>query len=357
MTLTSAVLCVLVLGAGGDEVGAGRGAEPAVLTLTPTATPADAVRFDELPPPPKVADDQRLKRFLGALAGGVVGFGATMAMMPLADGGCFGFTAGCTTAGHAVAGMLSPVLTMVGAWAGFQLLGGDGGVLTPVAALLPAALLGMLLMNVARDAGAQTGVQLLPYVVATGLVLAGGSAIALDQRARTLDALGAASEWGRANPGRVALASLVSVLTLGGGAFLTALVGSVCRDAACLPLPIVVGAVMTGASAAATWGVHRGLDGRGTYGATLLGLVIGSAFSFGLAALFGASQSGFTFNPVRNTGSTLVLAEAIGFAALFAAPLALELSHTAAVEGSLPKVSLSAGPTRGGGMVGASMRF
>jgi hypothetical protein len=359
VTLMSAALWVVLTATAGEE------GAPRVMTLEPvgdsstasSAAIADAA-FDEAPPPPRVNEDARVKHFLGALAGGVVGFGATMAMMPLADAGCGGFFGfgGCLTAGHVVAGMLVPLLTLGGAWLGFELMGGDGGLITPSLALLPAAVVGLLLMNVARDAGAESGLQLLPYVIASGVLLAGGAAIALDQRAHTLNALGAGKSAARAAPGRVALTSLVSGLTLAGGALVTGIIASACRDALCAAVDFGVGTILGAGAMAAVWGVHRAMGGRGGFGAALVGFGLGAAMALGAVGLYAGSQ-GFTFNPARNTGSAIVLVEVSTVAALFAPMLALEFSHTAAVEASMPGIALSAAPTNGGGMVGAAMRF
>ncbi|HEY1087406.1 MAG TPA: hypothetical protein VGE37_06920, partial [Archangium sp.] len=74
-------------------------------------------------------------------------------------------------------------------------------------------------------------------------------------------------------------------------------------------------------------------------------------------ALFALSQGSFNFSAIRSTAGSVMFAELAIIAGMFAPVLALELSHTAAVEAGLPKIQFSAAPIRDGGMVGASMRF
>lgn len=353
MTLTSVVLCLVVMGAGADE-----GEDEAPRKGAVIAAPEDAVKFDELPPPPKIDEDRRVKRFLGALAGGAVGFGGALAMTPLGDAGCGSPVFGpCFSGGHAAIAIATPLVTMLGAWIGFRLAGGEGGLATPMVAMLPAGILALLLSVVANQARADTGIQMLPYTVAAGLALIGGSALALEQREETVEELGAAAQWGQATAGRVTLEALVSGLTMGTGALLTGFLASRCFDTACVMLALTSAGVLSLGSVAATWGVHRAMGGRGSFAAGLVGLGLGAAFSFGAIGVYAATGGGLAFNPLRNTGGAIVLVEMISIAALFAPLLALEFSHTALVKASLPKFSLSAAPTAGGGVVGASFRF
>jgi hypothetical protein len=335
-------------------------AEP---SLTPAPEPTKvnpaALQFEEPPPPPKVSDDARVKRFLGALAGGVVGLGATLAIMPAADGACFpGTGITCVNGWHGLLAVLAPFMATTGAWAGFSLMGGDGGWLTPVVAIMPALLVGLGLLSVAREVNAGSVLQLMPFLIASGLVLAGGSALALHLRAQQLERLGAAASWGAAKPGRVALVSLVAGLAAATSALLTGLViGSSFGSPLGLGFGALVAVGGTLGTAAAAWGVHQGLGGRGSFGASLAGLGVGWLVVGGGIALFALSQGSFNFSPLRSTAGPLLFAELAIVAGMFTPVLALELSHTAAIEAGLPKIMLSAAPIRDGGMVGAAMRF
>lgn len=371
MSFTAGIICVLLAAGAGapsdeprwsDEPDLKPGVEgpfgsaqdrPAARASSPKLS------FDALPEPPKASDDARVKRFLGALAGGVVGLGASMALMPLGDNtGCFGGP--CVSALQGFLGILAPLLTVGGAWLGYEVLGGDGGLVTPVLALPPAILLALGLLSVAGAQDASTAVALLPMLVASGAFLVGGAAFSLDLRSRQLERLGAAASWGRAGAGRVAVTALVTMLAVGGAAGMSALLFALGQYSALGFVLVLAGASAgTLAAAAAAWGVHRALDGRGTFGAALLGLGIGWATTFLGVALYALSQGGFstTFSPLRNTSGTILFVELVAASAVFLPVLALEWSHTNAVEGSLPKFSLSAAPIPQGGMVAAAVRF
>lgn len=361
MTLTAAIVC-LALGAGGaasdDPVWSD---EPTATELKPVhperSGATGAVNFDALPPLPQTPDDVRVKRFLGAFTGGVVGLGASLALMPLGDSlGCFGGP--CVSFLHGLVGTFAPLLALGGAWIGFGLMGGEGGLLTPSLALAPAFLVALALLSVARDADSNTALSLMPYLITSGVFLAGGAALALDLRARQLSSLGGAASWGMASAGRVAVTSLVNALTSTGTGFLVALLFAATQFTPIGPVVAILGAA--GGSlgvAAAGWGVHRAMNGRGSYLSSLTGLGLGWVVTMGGLGLYALSQGGFTFSPIRNTAGLLMLVELGVASALFAPTLALEWSHTNAVEASLPKFSFSAAPIAQGGMVSAGMRF
>jgi hypothetical protein len=315
------------------------------------------VSFDALPPAPQTPDDVRVKRFLGAFTGGVVGLGASLALMPLGDSlGCFGGP--CVSFLHGLIGTFAPLLALGGAWLGFALMGGDGGLVTPSLALAPAILVALALLSVARDLDSNSALSLMPYVITSGVFLAGGAALVLDLRARQLSSLGGAASWGMAGAGRVAVTSLVNALTSAGTAFLVGLLFSLTQFSALGPVVGVLGAAVGSLGvAAAGWGVHRAMGGRGSYLSALTGLGLGWVVTLGGLGLYALSQGGFTFNPIRNVGGVLLLAELGVAAALFAPTLALEWSHTNKVEASLPKFSFGAAPISQGGMVSAGMRF
>lgn len=362
MSLSATVICLALSLAAGEP--APRTDGPTVSTSTqlspaPRAPPSGVVNFDELPPPPSIPDDVRVKRFLGAFTGGVVGLGAALALMPLGDGaGCFG--APCVSFVHGLVGTFAPFLALGGAWLGFELMGGDGGLATPAIALAPAILVALGLLSIARETDANTAIALMPYLISSGVMLAGGAALALDMRARQLNQLGTAANWARAPGGRVALTGLVSALAVSGAALISGLLFAAGQFTALGPVMLVAGIVAgTFGAAAAGWGVHRAMNGRGSYWSALASLAIGGLITFGGVALYALSQgSGFaSFSPIRNTAGTMLLVQLGVASAILAPTLGLEWSHTNAIEASMPTFSFSASPTPSGGMVAAGMRF
>lgn len=357
VSFTAGIVCLLLASGGGgtDPIWSD---EPTASELKP-ASKAAAMSFDALPEPPKASDDARVKRFLGALAGGVVGLGGSMALMPLGNGGCFGGP--CVSFVHGLVGLFAPLLSLGGAWLGYELLGGDGGLLTPVLALPPAILIALGLLSIAGAQDANTALALAPFLVASGAFLVGGAALSLDSRSRQLERLGAAASWGKAAAGRVAVTSLVTAVSVLAAAGFSVLLFAVGQYSALGLVLTTVGALAgTFGAAAAAWGVHRGMDGRGTFGSALVGLGIAWLTTFAGLGLYALSQSsgGFPgFNPLRNTSGTILFAELVVASATFLPVLALEWSHTNAVEASMPKFSFSAAPLPQGGMVAAAVRF
>lgn len=349
--------------------------KPAVTTLVMDPPAANhAALFDQEPPQapsPSMAEDGRLKRFLGALSGGVVGLAAGLALMPAGDAttfcgvGPFAPPGGCVGGFHIMSGILAPLLSVTGAFLGYQLMGGEGSLLTAAAAMVPAVLVAMTLLAVAAEAGAMTTLELAPYFVASSAVLVGGAALALDLRGSQLSQLGGAASWGGAASGRVGLSSLVSLLTVGASVAGTTLVGvATCSGAGspafCVPFSAAVGAGLGALSALAVYGVHQALGGRGTLTAAMLGMGVALAMSGAIFGGFFAAAGGpFTtnFSQVRNTSGAILMTEALVIAGTFFPMLALEWSHTNAVKSSLPGISFSAAPVREGGMVAAAMRF
>lgn len=363
MTFTTAALC-LVLGLAGSEPDDAPGADlseerlaPQPKEVAPTkAAPADAVKFDALPLPPTVSDDARVKRFLGAFTGGVLGLAATMALMPLGDSSCFGGR-GCLAGSQVVFGAVAPFVSAFGSWLGYTIAGGEGGLMTPFLAIVPAGVLALILSLVANGAGAETVGALMPYFITSGVLLSGGAALALDIRSRQLDRLGRASTWAAAPAGRVAVTSLVSMLTVGAGIAATALVGALCRDGGCIALDVVLGSAAVIGAAAAVWGVHAAMGGRGSFLSALASMAIGTLVTFGAVALYAGGISFSGVGAIRSTASAMVAVEVGMISGIFLPALTLEWSHANAVEASMPSFSFGAAPTSGGGMVAGTMRF
>ena len=361
MTFTTAALCLLLGLAGSepDDTPVRRPLGSSAKEVAPTkAAPADAVKFDALPVPPTVSDDARVKRFLGAFTGGVLGLAATMALMPLGDSSCFVFGRGCVAPGQVVLGAVAPFVSAFGSWLGYTIAGGEGGVLTPFIAMVPAGVLALVLSLVASSAGADTVGALMPYFITSGVLLSGGAALALDLRSRQFARLGRASSWAAAPAGRVAVTSLVSMLTVGAGIGATGLVSALCRDGACIALDVVLASAAVIGAAAAVWGVHAAMGGRGSFLSALASMAIGTLVTFGAAALYAGGISFSSTGAIRPTASLMVAVEVGMISGIFLPALTLEWSHANAIEASMPSFSFGAAPmSGGGGMVAGTMRF
>ena len=342
--LSAAIICVAMSVASVEL-------EPASKPPSPEVT-----NFDALPEVPAISDDARVKRFIGAFTGGVVILGAAMAVMPFVGGPCFGGT--CFGAGQALLGAFAPLLAVGGAWLGFEVMGGDGGLLTPIISIAPAILASLGLLAIAREANVNSAVDLLPYLIAAGVFLAGGSALALDARARQLDDLGAAASWGKARPGRVALTVLTSTLTGLSAVIVSALfVNLISYSAAGAALMVSSAVVGAFGAAAAAWGVHRGMQGRGSLLSAVAGMGLALAVSGAGLGLFALATGGFAGSPIRSPAALTLAISLAATSAMFFPMLALEWSHTNAIEASLPKLSFGVAPTPNGGMVAAGVRF
>ncbi len=300
----------------------------------------------------KVNDEGRVSRFVGAFVGGLVGAAATMAFLPLVDAG--GVFRSVTPAEGAL-GLFTPLAVMLGAFAGYQVMGGDGGLVAPAMMIIPAALVMMLLLS-ALPAQVDTLPTLMPAVLASVGLLAAASAFALDFRQGQLDALGARRAEGSARVGRVAAEVLVNVLALAAtGALFAAALGISSGSTVGGVVAISLGVLGGAGAAAATWGVHLSLGGKGTYLAALLGLLAGAGSGLLVALLAGPATA---FAPLRGSVAVLYAVEAPVLAAVMASSVALEWSHTSAVgEEDGPRFSVGGAPTVGGAMVTAGVRF
>jgi hypothetical protein len=291
----------------------------------------------------------------------VVGLGGTLALVAAVDTGGSCPSRFCPVGpnvGQGLLGLLAPVVSVTAAFAGYQLFGGDGGWLTAAVMMAPALLVGGGLLAIANQVSGTGTLELMPMLIASGAFLAAGSAAALHFRSRQLASLGAARAWGEASPGRVALTSLVGALATGPAVMVTALLIAATLGTGLAPVfGFLAASAGTVGVAAAAWGVHKGLDGRGSFLSALVGMLIGSTVIGGGTALLAAAQGSGTFDPTRTAASTLMFAELVAVTALFAPVIGLELSHTANIQAALPKFTVSAAPIHNGGMVGAAMRF
>jgi hypothetical protein len=321
-------------------------ADPMPATLAPGVLDPD-------PAPIAVADDARLKRFVGALVGGVVGAGLGYGLVALGKEPqeC----PGCGSTASIAAGFATPALTLLGTFVGWQVMGGDGAALAPFAAALPAAVvLGLLLVAVPQFM--PTTAQLVPELLVGTLALIALGTLALDLREHQLAGLRVRAR-GEAPVGRVLAevgAGLGAALLsgLGAAAVLALSYGSGVVFAVGLGALGAVGAALT------TWGVHRAMRGQGGALAALAGMALAAvtaaiALPLGLVG-GGLGQRG---SPMATTGAILAVA-APTVAVLTFTTLALEWSHAAAQdEASAPAIAVSGSPLPGGGMLAASLRF
>jgi hypothetical protein len=303
----------------------------------------------------KVNDEARVKRFVGALAGGLVGAAATMAWLPLGDApGAF-----VISPVQAALTFLTPLMALTGAFLGYQVMGGDGGLVTSWASILPAGLaLSLLLFTVPPELGSVAA--FMPQVATGVVLLAAVSALALDLRERQLGVLGSRRAEGSAPGARVAAEGLLTLVSLAASIFQAALgiafAGSLEGR---IVLGVGLGALGAAGTALTTWAVHRSVNGKGSLLASALGLFLGAG-----GGALAATLTLFAVAPSSRLGSSLgtlgpLIAIAVPtLAATMTSTLAIEWSHTNAV-GSDDTASLSFGaaPTAGGAMVAAGLRF
>ena len=333
-----------------------------VVAVVPMQARAEPVELPPRPlldePAPFQADsDARVRQFLGALGGGLVGLGAGLALNALPDASCF--APGCFTGLNAVSLFLSMSLGTVGAWAGHRLFGGHAGWATTWLGLLPGMVFGMTAMGIAGSVDARSLPTLLPAMVASGVVTAAGMALALTLRDSQLSELGAAEPWGSARAGRYAAVTLVNLLTTGATAFGVALMTSLSYFlGTVIPVVATFAAIGLGFAGAFTnFAVHRAMKGQATVGATLLGtflpLVVGGGALLGYLLTGAPSGTGTIAG-----GTQLFMLVMMGSASMVFVPgLVLEASHTAQTVKKLPQLSFSAAPLQNGAMVGAGFRF
>lgn len=319
--------------------------------LTPAEGPAsDALVLPEPLPDaeaPVVDDgDRRVKRFLGAMAGSLLGFTATAGLSAFAGTPCPSW---CATPGQLGLALLAPFVAAVGAWAGHSLLGGDAGFMTPLVAIVPAVLIS-LLTALATQMLVMTVGELMPGLAATAAVLSGGMALALEVRSRQLERV-APDSRGDASAARIAATSLLSFVGTG-----TALLASLLIYQGCLETCGIVaggvGGLLLAAGVISTWGVHHAMRGRGSVWPALGVGVLAAGLSVGLVA----SVSRTTFSG----GATVVGLDGIVLGVLTSTvlvPLLLEWSHTDVVGSSAPRFSFGAAPTPSGASMSALVRF
>lgn len=303
---------------------------------------------------PAATDDERVRRFVGALVGGAVGLAALAPVLVVAGASC-GAPVCALGALSATALALTPLLGLGGAWLGHTLLGGEAGLLVPAAALVPGALVTFPLLALAASAGVRTPVGLLPYLLTGAGVLAFSAAWGLYLRDGQLGPPGVL-RGDKAAPGArvgTTVGAGLGVLALGG--LVSAMVLNVCSSAACATAGAALAIATVGGALWAQYGLHRAMGGRGTGLALLAGM--GLATLVGLAVVPAALATGGRIGLATDATSYLGVAAAL-VAWLTLPTVALKWSHAAAVDAEYgPALSVGAAPLPGGGLVSAGLRF
>ena len=306
---------------------------------------ADPV-LEPRPPDPVSLDDQRVKRFIGALLGGAVALAVPLAISAPSCSAA----AGCSTTSfqNFTLGIM-PLVAGLGAYFGHHLFGGQAEYPFATIAAGMGSLFGMLVLSFAQAIGvAPNG--LFPYVAGAAGVTAFLMAFMLDVRDTAIAQL---PSEGHATGARL-WASFGASIGVGiAGSFIALLLGIVNPFAA-----LISGALFLAAVPLVSYGVHTSLDGRGTLGSAFLGLLVSLAAVgvVGIPVLVAGSSGGPTAFFYGAQQNALVAGPA--FLALLVGPLiALELSHTAAMGESSLQPSFSLAPVPGGAMMGGGIRF
>lgn len=340
--------------------------EPPPLPAPPAATDVPQVE----PVSDEAETNQTLIRIGTTALGGAVGIAMPMLLgwgFQLTQAPCGMFMFGCMRDGPiSGAAMFLPATVAIGlhvghsvrggrAGVGFGLAGGLGGYMVSVAAL------GLVSLSSGRDwtrtiPGAGAGI-----IAATSLL---GSVAAMELRHTALGA--GAKEWkiGRA----LATGAIFTVpfVVLEG---LIILIGTSSRDITNVIVPVFGTLANLLASSLAAWGVHRAMDGRGSFFATIAGALISCSIAAGFLALHFHAPPDRGVGPSAPIGNTSwAMVPVFTFASLIAAvgaPVALEWTDAnarpAPTEPEPPgfgdNLQLTGGFGPGGGTIGLAGTF
>jgi hypothetical protein len=337
-----------------------RGVELTLVPIRKRPTPDDL--WSEKPPPVEPAgglSQKRALRFVGALLGGAVGLGVPLLLLPLADVSCRaapGAFSGCPTSAHFFVGAGSLVGAMGGAAAGFAIAGGEPSTGALVAGHVGGLLLSLLLSAVVASSGQALGDRLsIPVLVSAGALVVGGQAMALMLRDDSVEG----RRWLPSSASRFALTSL----TFLGTAAVSAFVVGATAALASLPAIVIGGSIATGLSLLATWAVHRGLGGQGSFVAALLGLLGAGLVGMLGGGLFAATMNGPAFGTVDGgrlrAGAVSALMVGSVLVGALAVPMALEVGHGIALSSAREEagLALSGAPVPGGAVGVLTARF
>ncbi|MEW5741307.1 MAG: hypothetical protein AB1938_20460 [Myxococcota bacterium] len=301
---------------------------------------------------PAVTDEQRVKRFVGALLGGVFGAAAALPMFLSSTGVC-PFPSCAPSPLQYVGTLAMPLLAGLGALGGYALLGGDGAALAPFVALVPAMLVTLPFLMLGAATGAETALALLPFLLPGIALHIFTSAWLLSTRDEMLGPPGSLRRDMQAPATRVAATIGVGLAVTVVGGLLSFGIASLCAQSVCQAGAIAVGAVTLLGAALSQALTHRALGGRGPgwWGAA----GVGGAALLVLATL---PFSGMSPGPFTSGVMSALLVEAMAVSTLVLPAALLEWSHARTVGAEYaPKLSFGAAPMPGGGVVSAGLSF
>ena len=289
-------------------------------------------------------DDQRVKRFVGALVGGAIALAIPLA---ISAPNC-GAALACSSSSFQDFSLgIMPLVAGLGAYFGHHLFGGEAEY--PFAAMGAGlgSLLGMLALAFAEGIGV-TPNGLFPFAVGAAGLTTFVMAIVLDWRDQSVINL---PPTGHGTGARLWASFGASVGVGIAGSFLSLLLGLVNAT-----VGSISGALVLGAMPLVAWGVHAALDGKGTPGSAFLGLMI----SLGVLAAVAAPVIAVTISrgSLFYSSQQGALLTGAAFLALLLGPIVgLELSHSSVVRETPLKPSFSFSPVPGGAMVGGGVQF
>lgn len=292
-------------------------------------------------------DDQRVKRFIGALLGGAVALAIPLAVSAPS---CTA-AAGCVTTSfqNFTLGIM-PLVAGLGAYFGHHLFGGQAEYPFAAMAAGMGSLLGMLVLAFAQGTGVAPNA-LFPYVAGAAGLTAFLMAFVLDLRDT---AIGELAPSGHATGARLWATFGASVGIGIAGTFIALLLGIVNPF-----VGLTSGVLFLAGVPMVAYGVHTALDGRGSLGSAFVGLLVSLA-AVGIIGLpvIAVASSGRGVSTFFYSAQQSALIAGPAFLALLAGPLiGLELSHTGVMRDSGLEPSFSLAPVPGGAMVGGGIRF
>lgn len=321
--------------------------------LDPSAVPNAALTTPE--PIAESADHGRVRRFLGAFLGGVVGFGVPLALAPVFS--CAGGVS-CLGAGHLALAFSSPLLGLTGSVAGYVAAGGRASA-AGLGAIFPAALTTLGVMGAMSQMDPALLTSWLPAAIAGGAVLSLTSAALLTWRE---DATAELDEAPGTTATRVRVAATIAASTAMALAGFVAVIGGTlaCSYGCSATMALTLSTLLLAGHAYATWAVHRALGGRAPAWSPLLLMALDLAAT-GLVVLAawlpGSTFGGFS-EGARN-GLAVFTAATAAVAGLSIAPmLVFEALHTHALRSSKAgALHVGVAPAPGGGLVTAGLAW
>lgn len=304
---------------------------------------------------PVVTDDQRVRRFVGALLGGFAGAAAAMPLFLFEDATCPPTACGPSSLQYLGVAAL-PLLAALGSLGGFEAMGGDGAPLAPLVAVVPAALVTAPLLALAASLGVTSAAALLPFLLPGVAVQVFTAAWLLSSREEALGPPGALRRDKTAPGARVAASIGAGLAVAVLGTLLSWGLAGLCDGTGyCGALVIGLGVATLAGVAGAQWATHRRMGGRGKGWVILLGLAGVGLVALSMAPL---STTGGVFPPLAGGVMGMVAAEAMLLSLLVLPAAFLEWSHARVTGEALgAKLSFGAAPLPGGGVLSAGLSF